>query len=201
MHSSIFLGFYLERTVTTNFHVIQTPLDDKIPFIEYFIVPYMLWFAFIAVTVGYFFLKDVPGFYRLTAFLIIGMTLFLIVSTVYPNGQLLRPTTFARDNIFVDMVKMLYKSDTPTNILPSIHVYNSIGAYIAISHSEKLRQNKFIRYGSLLLTVSIILSTMFLKQHSTVDVFLAMAMAAIFYPLVYLWQPGKNKLTKAVTVE
>ena len=46
--------FYLEQHVTTKFHVIHTPLDDKIPFIEYFIVPYMLWFAFITVTIGYF---------------------------------------------------------------------------------------------------------------------------------------------------
>ena len=33
---------YLERTVTTKFHVIHVPLDDKIPFCEYFIVPYLL---------------------------------------------------------------------------------------------------------------------------------------------------------------
>ena len=26
--------FYLEQHVTTKFHVIHTPLDDKIPFIE-----------------------------------------------------------------------------------------------------------------------------------------------------------------------
>ena len=130
--------FYLEQHVTTKFHVIHTPLDDKIPFIEYFIVPYMLWFAFIAVTIGYFFFCNTNEFYRLCLFLFTGMTIFLIVSTLYPNGQLLRPDTFARENIFVDMVRTLYATDTPTNILPSIHVYNSLGAYIAISHNQKL---------------------------------------------------------------
>ena len=54
--------FYLEQHVTTKFHVIHTPLDDKIPFIEYFIVPYMLWFAFIAVTIGYFFFCNTNEF-------------------------------------------------------------------------------------------------------------------------------------------
>ena len=138
-------------------------LDDKIPFIEYFIVPYMLWFAFITVTIGYFFFCNTNEFYRLCLFLFTGMTIFLIVSTLYPNGQLLRPDTFARENIFVDMVRTLYATDTPTNILPSIHVYNSLGAYIAISHNQKLRENTLIHYGSLALTVLIILSTNVLK--------------------------------------
>ena len=32
-----------------------------------------------------------------------GMTVFLIVSYVYPNAQHLRPTEFPRDNIFTDI--------------------------------------------------------------------------------------------------
>lgn len=176
---------YLEKHVTTDFHIIHISLDDKIPFNEYFIIPYLLWFAFIAVTIGYFFFTDKTGFYKLTAFLFTGMTIFLIVSTLYPNGQTLRPTEFARDNIFVDMVKTLYRTDTPTNILPSIHVFNSIGAYIAISHSEKLKQIKAIRYGTFVLALLIILATMFLKQHSIIDVITAGIMAAVMYQVIY----------------
>ena len=36
---------YLEKTVTTRFHVIHVALDDYIPFCEYFDIPYFLWFA------------------------------------------------------------------------------------------------------------------------------------------------------------
>ena len=120
--------YYLERHITANsdFHVIHAALDDYIPFIEYFIIPYLLWFAFIVVTFLWFFFNDVSGFYKMAAFLFTGMTIFLIISTLYPNGLDLRPVQFERDNIFVDMVKMLYKADTPTNVLPSIHVFNSI---------------------------------------------------------------------------
>lgn len=42
--------WFLEKHVTMNYHVVQTALDEEIPFIEYFIVPYMLWFVFIAAT-------------------------------------------------------------------------------------------------------------------------------------------------------
>lgn len=177
--------FYLEKHVTSDFHVIYTPLDDKIPFIEYFIIPYLLWFAYIAVTIGYFFFTDKAGYYRLTAFLFTGMTIFLIVSSVYPNGLQLRPTVFARDNFCTDLVRTLYKTDTPTNVLPSIHVFNSIGAYIAISHSDKLKSNKLIRYGAFILTALIILATMFLKQHSVIDVITAGIMAVVMYQTVY----------------
>ena len=37
---------HLERTVTTHFHVIHVALDDYIPFCEYFIIPYFLWFGY-----------------------------------------------------------------------------------------------------------------------------------------------------------
>ena len=70
-----------------------------------------------------------------------GMTIFLIICTVFPNALNLRPTVFPRDNMFTDMVKVLYKTDTPTNVLPSIHVFNSIGAGIAISHSNDFKKN------------------------------------------------------------
>lgn len=183
---------YLEKHVTTDFHVIYTPLDDKIPFIEYFIVPYMLWFAYIAVTVMYFFFTNVKDFYRLTAFLVAGMTLFLIISAVYPNGLELRPEVFARDNIFVDMVKQLYRTDTPTNVLPSIHVFNSIGAAIAIMRSQRLKSKKYIQYGSLILSLSIILSTMFLKQHSVIDVIAAGIIATVCYSFIYAGAPKKQ---------
>lgn len=179
---------WLEKKVTTNFHVIHMGIDDYIPFVEYFIVPYMLWFAFIAVTVGYFFFKDVGEYYRLTIFLFSGMTIFLIISTLYPNGQLLRPQVFPRDNIFTDLVKHLYRIDTPTNILPSIHVYNSLGACIAIMRSEALKKKPVIQKGALILSALIILSTVFLKQHSMFDVLTAMLMAAVMYAVVY--RPG-----------
>ena len=80
---------------------------------------------------------------------------------------------------------MLYEIDTDTNVLPSIHVYNSLGCYIAIRKCPKLRNKKGIQIGSFVLTVSIILATMLLKQHSVIDVVAAMVMARIIYEIVY----------------
>ena len=176
---------YLEKHVTSDYHVIHSVIDNKIPFVEYFIVPYLLWFVFIAATFLYFFFTDVDGFYRLAKLMFTGMTIFLIISTLVPNGLNLRPMYFARDNVFVDMVKMLYKADTPTNVLPSLHVYNSLGACIAIYNSKVLQNHKVISWGAYILAALIILATMFLKQHSIIDVMAAFIMAYTIYQFVY----------------
>ena len=113
------------------------------------------------------------------------MTIFIIVSYLYPNGLELRPETFTRDNIFVQLTKMIYSMDTPTNVLPSIHVFNSMAVYFAVKHSTKLKNTQAARPGALVMTTIIILSTMFLKQHSVVDVLTALILSCLSYDFIY----------------
>ena len=196
IYAIIYLSWfgYLEKTVKRPANLIHMNLDDKIPFCEVFIVPYLLWFVYISAVVLYFFFKDKQDYYRACTFLFTGMTVFLVVSTLWPNGHHLRPAVMPRDNIFSTMVAMLYKTDTPTNLWPSIHVYNSLGAHFAVFRNEKLHRKPVVHIGSLVLCVSIILSTMFLKQHSVFDVLTAFIVAAVMYIVVYgfdivtIWQ-------------
>ena len=186
---------YLESTVTTHFHVIHMRLDDMIPFMEIFVVPYMLWFAYVAGAVLYFLFNNKKDYYKLCRFLFVGMTLFLIISTIYPNGHYLRPMTFERDNIFVHLTQFIYSNDTPTNLFPSIHVYNSIGVNLAVQHSAELKEKKAIRLGSHILSVLIILSTMFLKQHSVFDVICGIVLSMVMYHFVYEKEDAYAKQT------
>ena len=176
---------YLERHVTDNYFVIHSVFDDYIPFCEYFIIPYLLWFAYIAVTLGYLFFNDKQEFYKASAIMFSGMTIFLIVSYVYPNVLHLRPHEFPRDNIFTDLVKFIYRTDTPTNVLPSIHVFNSLAIHMSLSNCQSLKDRKGVRIGSLILTILIIMSTMFLKQHSVIDVCLGSTLALFGYLFFY----------------
>lgn len=185
---------YLERTVTTHFALVHMRLDDYIPFIEYFVIPYYLWFPYIAVTVITFIFLDKRDYYKLCITLGTGMTLFLLISFLIPNGHDLRPLTFERDNIFTMLIKTMYAVDTPTNLFPSIHCYNSLMAHTAIMENETLKKHKGIQIISLLLCVSIVLSTMFIKQHSVFDVLTALALSVIMYLLVY--RPGINTCFK-----
>lgn len=179
--------FYLNQMTADSFHPIEVPLDASIPFIEAFIVPYYLWFPYIPLTIFYFFFTSKKEYYQCTAFLFIGMTICLIIYSIYPNGVYFRPDLDAlgRDNLFISLTKIIYDIDPGTNVCPSIHSFNSIGAYIAIHKSEKLKKYHWVRILSFLLTVSICLSTVFIKQHSIFDVYMAMILAAVMYLLVY----------------
>lgn len=180
--------FYLEKTVTTEYTVLHLKLDDYIPFCELFVIPYYLWFLYIVVTVAYFFFTDRGDFYRCAAFLFIGMTICLLIYTIWPNGHDLRVNLNAlgRENLFTRIIGMLYRNDTCTNVCPSIHAFNSIGACLAIYKSKRLADKRWLRRGSLILSVLICLSTVFLKQHSCFDVLCAILLSLIMYMLVYV---------------
>ena len=176
---------WLEKTNTKNYQVIHVAADDYIPFCEIFVIPYFLWFAYVAAVVIFLFFKNKQDYYKACIFLCTGMTIFLVISTLFPNGHHLRLAEMPRDNIFTQMVAVLWKTDTPTNLWPSIHVFNSMGAHFAIIRSREFESRKGIKIASFLLASSIILSTMFIKQHSVFDVLTGIAMGAVMYVLVY----------------
>ncbi len=185
--------------MTTKFNPVYSKFDRLIPFNEVFILPYLLWFLYIAATILYFLFTSKTDFYKVCAFLFSGMTICLIIYTVWPNGHYLRVNldTLGRSNIFIDMLASIYSMDTATNVFPSIHTFNSIGAMFAINQSEKLRNIKWVQFSALILTILICLSTVFLKQHSVLDLFGGIVLSAILYAVVYapnrLKNPSKSK--------
>ena len=187
----LYMAFYLlwfvwlEKRTLTQYIVIHMAIDDIIPFCEFFIVFYYIWFLYIIAAIAYCVFTDSETFYRSFMFIATGMTLFLLISTIFPNGHHLRPASFPRDNVFTALTAFIYKSDTPTNIFPSIHVYNAIGAHLAIIFNKKLKNNRTIKAVSLFICIGIILSTVFLKQHSMYDVLGAIVLAIGMYPLCF----------------
>ena len=175
----------LESKVVTDYTVVTIDIDKWIPFNEFFVIPYLLWFAYIAAIISFFFFTSKTDFYKCCGFLFVGMTICLIIYSIWPNGQNLRPTSFARDNILVDIAKALYTADTSTNVCPSIHAFNSIGAHIALSKCQRLRSHRWVVTSSFVLMVLICLSTMFLKQHSAFDVICSILLSGFMYVVVY----------------
>lgn len=175
---------YIEKHKFAHYAVIHTVIDDYIPFLEVFIIPYYMWFLYVSLTLLFFmFSFDIEDYYKNFFFLATGMTVFLVISTLFPNMHHLRPAVMPRDNIFTHLVQIIYSTDTPTNLWPSIHVYNSIGTMIAVHHSKR-----FNKTGTVIMDIMgilIILSTLFVKQHSFYDVITAFIMAIIFYLFFY----------------
>lgn len=193
---------YLEQS-SVKPNIIHCAFDDFIPFCEYFIIPYVLWYGFIAVTLWYFAFrcKERKEYWQLITTLGVGMTVFIIVSFVYPNGQELRPA-LEGENFFIQAVKILYWIDTPTNIFPSMHVFDAVACGVAILKNDDCRKNKILTWGTGILTVLVILSTMFLKQHSVVDVISALALYVLCYQIFYKVVPKyERQIARLVTRE
>ncbi|MBQ6814401.1 MAG: phosphatase PAP2 family protein [Lachnospiraceae bacterium] len=178
---------WLERTVTTDtsYTNIHVYFDDLIPFCEWFVIPYVLWFVYIVVVMAFVLFTSRKEFYKASIYMFAGMSMCLLICTLWPNGQDLRVDEFAKDNILTSLMGFIYSADTNTNVFPSIHVYNSVGAVILISKNYILRKYNWLKISATILSILIILSTMFLKQHSVIDVLGGLALATLMYIPVY----------------
>lgn len=143
------------------------PLDDKIPFLEGFAFPYCMWYPFLVAVGLYLMIKDGAGFRKYMAFIFIGFCSALVFCVLVPNGQDLRPDPFPRKNIFTWILSRIYAADTNTNVFPSMHVIGSIGGVIAVYRCKGLRK---FRIPSAVLAFFISISTVFVKQHSVLDI-------------------------------
>lgn len=178
--------FYLERLrPLTHYYPVHCFLDDLIPFCEYFAIPYLFWFVFVAGMLLYTLLFDVPAFRRMMWFIIITYSAALVVYFLFPNCQLLRPAAFERDNIFTRFMAHFYVFDTNTNVCPSIHVIGSMAAMYTGWHARGLSTRPW-RVFFTVSAVLISLSTVFLKQHSILDVLAALPICVLAYWLVFL---------------
>ncbi len=197
------LFFVAEHVVGPDsaYTVIEHPLDTLIPFCEWFYIPYVLWYPFM-VSVGlYLGFKDSVGFKRYMTY--IGITFIAAVGLfiLFPNGQELRPDldTLGRDNLFVRAIRILYVADTNTNVCPSLHVVGSMAAVFGILHHPRLRKTVWMPICGIILAVFICLATVFLKQHSVIDVFVGIPYGMLLYGAVY-WLPAMLTKPRRATI-
>ena len=179
-----YLAFFklLEQGIQVPDLVLHCRLDDLIPFCKYAIIPYYLWFAWIPCTLFYLlWFNDRREFWRLCLPLFTGMTLSLLFCAIVPNGTDLRPAYIYGNDIFTRTVRALWRTDTPTNVFPSIHVFNSVTLMMAYYRSRIFETpgRRWMRPASAVLCVSIIASTVLLKQHSCIDVLLGILLAMV----------------------
>ena len=72
--------------------------------------------------------------------------------------------------------------DTDTNVWPSIHAFNSMTvalAYVRWGKANPTAQRRVVVGGMHLLNLSILASTVLLRQHSVIDLFCGVALALV----------------------
>ena len=142
--------------------------------------------------VAYTFFFDVPGFRRMMRFVMITYSVTLIIYFLFPTCQMLRPEVFPRDNALTRFIAGFYVFDTNTNVCPSLHVIGSMAAFFAFWYAPIFSKRGW-RIASAVAAFFISISTVFMKQHSILDVAAAIPLCAIGYYFAYVRTPKKSR--------
>lgn len=164
-------------------HVIYSPLDDMIPFMEIFVIPYVLWYGLIVFSLTYFARYNIDSFKKLQCFIMITQAVAMVIYIVYPSKQELRPTEFANQNILTDIIGFLYSFDTNTGVFPSLHVAYSVG--IASVWLKEKDASLVLRIIVAVFCFLVCISTAFIKQHSILDAFGAIPVCILAEAVLY----------------
>lgn len=189
------VGYFILYFLTENLipyekcHPIHCWLDDVIPFCEFFVIPYVGWYLLIILSLIYFAFYNPENFKNMSKYMIITQILAMIIYIVFPNRQDLRPEMFARDNVFADIMGILYRIDTNTGVCPSLHVAISIG--IASTWLREKTASKSCKTFIVAFCALVCISVAFVKQHSVVDIFAALPVCFIAEYITFI-RPKKN---------
>lgn len=169
------LIYFLTKLVQEKAFVLNSSLEDKIPFISWFVYFYIIWYPMLLIIPICIYNKKKDVFYRYFSVYIISVLICGIIFVLFPT-TLTRPVIKGTD-ITSFLVNKVYELDTPaTNCLPSIHCLVSILFMYGI---RKLRINNVWKAIVYVLSICIILSTFFIKQHVILDLLAAIAVIAI----------------------
>ena len=160
------------------YYAVHCRLDDLIPFCQWALIPYLFWFVFLIGALAYTFFRDVPAFRKMMYFVIVTYTIALLMYILFPTCQYLRPASFVRDNVLTRITAWFYRFDTNTDVCPSLHVIGSMAAMFALWDCKRF-QGRGWKLAYALMALSISLSTVFMKQHSVVDIGAAAAVSAV----------------------
>ncbi len=171
-------------------HEVHCRLDDMIPFTESFVIWYCSWFLLVFFSLLFFMRYDIEGFKRLQIFIMITQAIAMAIYICWPSIQHMRPQSFDHQNVFTWVLSIIYWFDTPTGIMPSLHVAYTMGI---VSTWFKFKGST--PAWKVIMTVWFILislSTLFIKQHSAIDVMAALPLGLFAEFLIYgiKWKKG-----------
>ena len=181
-------AFYIiVNKLSSSGHNVTIALDNSIPYIKIFIIPYVIWYLFIPIVFIILCMYDKKVYYKTMLVYIIGYAvsciIFILYQTTVPRNLL------TGSDIFTEIILLIRSNDKPLNCLPSLHVFTCYIMIKAIG-SSNLRsiKNKIIIS---IISYSIILSTLFTKQHAILDVLAGIVLGEA---LIYIVNKSEGKL-------
>lgn len=177
--------YFISKLLQGDLNLVGNVIDTKIPFVPVFFIPYCIWYLMIFIIPYYLYCKDKDKFIKYTMAYILCSMIGNIVFISYPS-TVARPTVTGTD-IFSLIAKFIYWIDTPTNCFPSLHCAISMLFILYICESKNT--NIITKISVCIISILIMLSTLFTKQHVVVDFISGDILALIVYLIV---KPSKK---------
>lgn len=179
----------------------KIPFDDSIPVVPFFIIIYILSFAF------WFILPLViakktskENFINFCIYmfgsLFVGFIIFCFAPTYMDRVKEGLMDIGAKGGIFNILLQWMYDIDNGNiayDLLPSYHCILTLCCYFGVCRKKEVSLS--FRIFSLISVVLIVLSTLFTKQHYFLDIVDGIALAIVVFLLVKAFEPGKKIIT------
>lgn len=161
-------------------HLVTWPIDYYMPYNQYFMIAYAIWWPFVPAAFIFFYLRDIPSFKSLCFQVLIVCYLTLIIYIIYPSYLDLRQPIYETD-ICSKAILWLRSIDPPRNVFPSLHVSETVSICFVVYKSRDLLLNRYVKGIIYLIGILIIVSTIYIDQHSIADILFAIILSVVFY--------------------
>ena len=161
--------FLLIKLFQHNYHVLNWQIDEKIPFMPEWIYMYLFFFLYVIVCCFYLFIKDRDNYCQLCRMAIIGAVITYIVFVCYPT-EMVDERNLCNADVFTRwLCRITFVADYPAiNCFPSLHCVDTFIVVFAICASKNTKL--WIKCLVVAVSVLIVLSILFTKQHYVVDI-------------------------------
>ena len=173
--------YFMAKLFQGNAHVIGGFIDDKIPFCNIFIIPYCIWYVLVFVVPYYLYIKDTEALSKYVSSYLVCSIIADIIFVIYPT-IVIRPDI--ENTGFLNFVtNFIYWTDTPPiNCMPSLHCAISILFILATFSSKYV--SKFFKIFIFIISIIIMMSTLFIKQHVFIDFITGITLMIYIYIFV-----------------
>lgn len=176
----------------------KTPfIDDLIPVIPVFVIPYIYSYIFwimgpvaVSLTKKRNFINYILG---LTLAYFIGFLIFWLIPSYMDRTKEGLMSIAQQPGIFNRLLGLVYAADGSElafNLFPSYHCLISFYCWLGVRNQPEI--SKGFQIYSLVLAILICLSTVFTKQHYVIDIFGGVGIACFCYALMNRLDPGRK---------
>ncbi len=175
--------YFLLQKLPLQYHIVHTTMDEYIPFLPVFILPYIFWYIYVPLPMLYMYFTRRQIYLRQIVTLFSGAFICVFLFFLCPTAINFRPQPQGR-GLLLSLCRMIFQSDQPVNVFPSLHCYEAMAIHLSTFSGSFGREHLLLRLSSAVAVTLICLSTVFVKQHSVADLIAGCFLSILIHVII-----------------